>query len=522
MKNTSILAGYAIFETVVVFLFTLLVARFLGPTDFGKLGWALSYALLTSVWSDPGLSLAMTKLVATSHGDQQLEYVANGLSLRLLLTSGVFLLSLVPFAFVSYMRENAWLILLILVSEHMRNMALYFCGVFRGHQQNKFEAISLGTERVGALLLAWTMFHFGFGLRAVAWVYVAARTTSLLVAVTSNIRTFGWRPLGIDKALFQRIRLETMPLAVLIICERMNTYLPPIFVKAFARFYAAHISVGNLGANAIARLGDTQLGMFQAAFKSIYPAVLMSAAVAGSLYAPMAARFVSNPAESARLYRGGLRGLLHLLLPAAVITLLLTPQLMIVLYGPEYAESAPILRWLTGYMIAATFISLNHLFMPAINRQKVVGIVQSISVVVNITLGFFFISRWGAEGAGMSLGVAQAVVACIYVAMAHRFGKAGLAAREWFTMAAAFLLAAVALYVARPHLPGPGVPELLARFATGRALMMLNSLVVVLEGTALSVIVYVSFLFGLGGVSNEERRMFGAVWRRLALRTAQP
>lgn len=499
MKNTSILAGYAVFETVVVFFFTLLVARYLGPTDFGRLGWALSYAVLTSVWSDPGVSIAMTKLVATSQGDRQLEYVANGLTLRMLLTSGVFLLSLVPFTFVSYMRENAALILLILVSEHMRNMALYFCGVFRGHQQNKFEALSLGSERVGALLLAWTLLHMGFGLHAVAWVYVAARSTSLVVAVTSNVRAFGWRPLGFDRSLLSRIRVETMPLAVLIICERINMYLPPLLVKAFA--------------------DERALGIFNAAFKAVYPAVLMCTAVAGSLYAPMAARFQADPAESARLYRGGLRGLLHLLLPAAAISYLLAPQLTIVLYGPEYVESAGVLRWLTAYFVTIAFIALNHLFMPAINRQRVVGVVSLVSVVVNAGLGIFFISRWGAEGAGMSLAAAQIVIACVYVAMARHYGKAGLSPREWFTMTAAFLLAAGSLYLARPYLPGPGVPALLQSMVAGRHLLMLRALVEVLEGTALSVGVYLAVLFGLRGISAEERRMFRSVARRLALRS---
>ena len=497
MKNTSILAGYAVFETVVVFFFTLLVARYLGPTDFGKLGWALSYALLTSIWSDPGIGIAMTKLVATSHGERQLEFVANGFSLRLVLTAGVILLSMAPCAFVPYMRENAGLILLILVSEHMRNMALYFCFVFRGHQQNKFEALSLGTERLGALLLAWPLLYLGFGLRAVAWVYVAARATSLIVAVTSNVRAFGWRPLGFDRTLLNRIRLETLPLAVLIICERMNMYVPPLLVKAFADEHA--------------------LGIFNAAFKAVYPAVLMCTAVAGSLYAPMAARFHADPAESARLYRAGIRGLLHLLLPAAVITLLLAPQVTIVLYGPEYQESARVLQFLTAYFVAIIFIAVNHLFMPAINHQRVVAAVSLVSVVVNIGLAVACISRWGAMGAGISLASAQVLIGFVYVAMARRYGKAGLAPREWFTMAAAVLLAAGVLYLARPHLPGPWISSLLERVADGRHLLMLRSLVEVLEGTALSVGIYVAFLFGLGGVSAEERRMFQSVARRLQL-----
>jgi O-antigen/teichoic acid export membrane protein len=479
----------------VVFTFTLLLARWLGPDDFGRWGWATSYALLTSVWSDPGIGLAMTKLVATSDGERQMNFVATGFTIRLILTGIVFTLALLPFTFVPYMRENAFVFIVVLVSEQMRNMALYFCSVFRGRQRNKFEAIAMGTERIGALALTWPLLQLGFGIRAVAFVYVVARGTSLVVAVAENVRAFGWRPIGVDRSLMSRISAETLPMAVLIICERTNMSLPPLLVKAFGTEHA--------------------LGIFNAAFKTVFPAVLMCTAVAGSLYAPMAERFQSDPAQSARLYRNGIRGLMHLLLPPAVITLLLSSQVTILLYGPEYVSSAPILRMLTPYFLAMIFITVNHLFLPAINRGRVVAVVSVVSLVVNVGLGLLFISRWGAEGAGLSMAMAQGVSACVYVTMAHRFGKAGLALREWFTMAAAFLLAGGALYLARPYLIGPGVSLLLERMFEGRHLLMMRAFIEVVEGAALSVIVYLSFLFGLGGVSVEERRMFAAVARRL-------
>src|SRR5258708_4431365 len=97
MTNTALLAGYAAFEMVVVFLFTVLLARYLGTAEFGRLGFALSYALLFSVLSDPGISVAMTKLVATSDGERQSLLVGTGLALRLMLSGAVFAISLVPF-----------------------------------------------------------------------------------------------------------------------------------------------------------------------------------------------------------------------------------------------------------------------------------------------------------------------------------------------------------------------------------------------------------------------------------------
>ena len=479
--NTAILTGYTVFETVVVFLFTVVVARYLGTQEFGRLGFALSYALLFSVLSDPGISIAMTKLVATSDPDRQSRFVANGLALRLVLSAAVFLVSLVPFAFSPYMRQIFGLVLVIVVSELLRNLAIFLCFVFRGHQQNKYEAISMGVERVGSLVAGWILLHMGFRTFTVALVYLGARLASLLVAIAIYRSRFDWTAPHFDRGVLESIRLQTYPLAVLVICERANMYLPPILVTWFA--------------------GELATGIFQAAFKAVMPAVLLCTAVAASLYAPMAARFAIDPAESARLYRSGTRGLLHLLLPSAVLTLLLPRQIVLLLYGPEYLAAAPVLQLLTPYFVSIVFVAVNHLFLPAIEHQRVVGAVSIFSVALNVGLGLVLIEHWGATGAAWALTVAQVVVAAVYAGMAHRFGAASLSWKEWRTIAAAFAGALAAVALARPVLSDHALPALVVAGACA--------------GVA-----YFGIMAFLGGISNEERNVLRLLTRRLFPRAA--
>ena len=476
MTNTAVLAGYAAFEMVIVFLFTVLLARYLGVQEFGRLRFALSYALLFSVLSDPGISIAMTKLVATSQGERQSRLVGAGLTLRLMLAGIMFVVSLSGFAFSPYMRQSAGLIIVLLVSEHLRSLALYLCCVFRGHQWNQYEAFSLSVERVGCLLGGWVLLRAGFGVYAIGALYLFSRLASLLVAASIYVRHCAWPPLNLCTDLLRRIKVETFPLAVLVICERVNMYLPPMLVTVLA--------------------GEYVTGVFAAAFQAVMPAVLLSTAVAGSLYAPMAARFAANPAESARLYRAGVRGLLHLLLPAAAITILLPQQVILVLYGAEYLPAVPVLQWLTPYFISIVFIAVNHLFMPAIDRQRIVGIVSVISVVLNVVLGVNLIRLWGATGAAISLAVAQTVVAVVYIAVAHRYGQATLKLNEWCAIIAAFTAALMAVGVTRAEL-GPG------------------SLPALLEGASISILVYFLVLAVLGGVSTEERNALRHLTRKL-------
>ena len=418
----------------------------------------------------------MTKLVATSEGERQSRLVGTGLALRLMLSGTVFAISLLPFAFSQYMRQSAGLIVAVLISEHLRNLALYLCCVFRGHQRNQYEALSLSVERVGCLLGGWLLLRAGFGTYAIGFLYLFSRLASLTVAVAIYARRFVSPTLNLNRDMLQRIRTETYPLAVLVICERVNMYLPPILVTVIA--------------------GQFVTGIFQAAFKAVMPAVLLSTAVAGSLYAPMASRFAQDPAASARLYHAGVRGLLHLLLPAAVITILLPQQVILVLYGAEYLPAAPVLQWLTPYFISIIFIAINHLFMPAIDRQKIVGIVSVISVVLNVMLGVWLIRMWQATGAALSLVLAQAIVATVYITLAQRYGRAALKLHEWCAIALSFAVAFLAVGALRAEL-------------SARPILAL------LEGSGLSALAYFLTLAVLRGVSTDERNALRRITGKL-------
>ena len=65
INNSLLLSVYYVFEAGLLFVLTLLLARFLGVAEFGRLAFAFSYGLLLAVLSDAGLSLMMTKRRAT-------------------------------------------------------------------------------------------------------------------------------------------------------------------------------------------------------------------------------------------------------------------------------------------------------------------------------------------------------------------------------------------------------------------------------------------------------------------------
>ena len=131
LGNSAILSAYYVLDSALLFLTTLLLARYLGVSDFGKLSFALAYGLVLYVLTDPGISLTLTKLVARDRRPSN-QGIANGFTLRLLLVGAGCLVGLIPLPFSAYLWTNALVLVPVIWSEQIRGLTLTYCACFRG------------------------------------------------------------------------------------------------------------------------------------------------------------------------------------------------------------------------------------------------------------------------------------------------------------------------------------------------------------------------------------------------------
>lgn len=215
LSNTAILGVYYVLESGLLFFLTLLLARYLGVAEFGRLAFALSYGLMLSVLSDPGISLVVTKFVARTP-DPTSQWISEGFRLRLLMVGGTLAIGFAPLSFSHYLRANAVLFVAIVVSEQIRGLTLTYCALFRGFQVMSLEAIVLGVERVSLLVAAYLLLRRGYRAEAIGYVYLGARVLSfLLAAAIFRMRIGAFGPKA-NLTLIRTIVREAFPLGVLV------------------------------------------------------------------------------------------------------------------------------------------------------------------------------------------------------------------------------------------------------------------------------------------------------------------
>ena len=390
LSNTAILSGYYAVEAALLFALVVLFARYLAVSDFGRLSFVLSYALLLVV-ADPSINIVLIKLIS-QNPDELAYWAGQGISLRLITGAIIFTAGLAPFLFSDYFQSNALLFIPIILSEQVRGVSLTYCAIFRGMQAMILEPVVLGVERLLVLSLVTVVLVHHAGIAWIGAVYAGGRIASVAVAAILFRSQFARIALSLPEQ-WKRILGEAGPLGVLTISERVNMNLIPTLLTLIR--------------------GEYLVGIFQSAFKIAMLPITVCGVLSGSLFPAMSAA-VADRERLEKLFFYGLRLVWHVLLPFAAITLVLSKNTIGALFGARYLAAAPILRVLAVYYLCASLVIFGYYLMVALSRPRFVIQLAIINIVITIGLGIPLMYAFGPMGAAVALGVSYVVVAIGY------------------------------------------------------------------------------------------------------------
>jgi O-antigen/teichoic acid export membrane protein len=195
-------------------------------------------------------------------------------------------------------------------------------------------------------------------------------------------------------------------------------------------------------------LTDDRIGIYAASSRLLYASLFLFAAIGAMLY-PMFSRLLHDgDRRVSGLYA---RGTLVLFIASALMAQLfitLAPSIIHLLYGDAFAESVVVLR------ILAVFLPLFGLGLLASNVLMVSNAVwkaaaaSGIALLVGVLLCYPFILAWNISGAALTVLVAEAVAATLFVILAQRELRLTLRWRKLFSAVIAVVAAPTGLALA--------------------------------------------------------------------------
>ncbi len=350
VANVSVMLPYHAVDSLLVFLYTMLIARSLGAHDFGLFATGVAIGALLFLVMDFGSSILVVRDVASNR--PVASALKSAMVMKLLVTLGLGVMSgLMGIGRISWSPLLA-LFGLLCAAEGMRSLLTHLQAVLLG--QNRTPAVAviglLEKATVLAVITAWILWGGTLTLTAVGLALLVGRSAPALIGVLLTREV--WSGGSIHPSHAIRYSISSRQVGLFVFSERLLIYCLPIL-----------ISVG---------AGMAATGQFQAAFKVLLAPVSFFTAFASALYPVVAGMGAAPRAQTRRTVS---LGLLIVCAAACWFGLLLLFQggsIVLLVFGESFRPAGALLQALAPVAVLFGIWQFCLHVLTGLNHERVV------------------------------------------------------------------------------------------------------------------------------------------------------
>ncbi len=271
-----------------------------------------------------------------------------------------------------------------------------YYAVFQAREAQQYIAYSLVIQRFATSIVGIAALMAGASLVEVCVIFVAGSVLGLLAA-RRWLHTRVTRPAGqIDRSRWMELAKRSAPLG-----------LATVIYLALIRLDATLIGFLEGGAD------NSAVGHYGAAFRLVDATMFLSIAFGGAIL-PWFSRHTENTTVPlARGYELGLKLLAGVLLPIGAFYVLFAPELIDLLYGPEFGDAVVPLRILGAMTVLFGLNSYVSIVLVARNRVWEFTRPAAIVLVQNLAFNLVLIPKYGAAGAAANAVISGVLLAAM-------------------------------------------------------------------------------------------------------------
>lgn len=371
LKNTFWLFLSEGFSKLLMLIFFVLLARYLGVESYGVFTFLYALVTLFATVGDFGLNLLLIRELARNKKATQ-KYVEN-IFLMKVLFAVISVLLVVGIAFTSVKIAGNWQLLAGLITYLViSSFGDFFRSIFRAHERMQYEAASKILQSVLIFILGLLLLYQKATSAQITIAFVVGATVSLLltaITVRRLITPFG---LKYDKRVWNELFKEGWPLG-------LNAILFVIYFKIDT------IMLGYLSSN-------SQVALYNTAYIIIDGLAFILIGLTLKAAFPQMVQAINKSAREAiakiqRILYYETLGLAVVL----IIIFSLSGILMNILYGNQYVGSAALLRILLFALLFMNLGTFASYTLVSLKKQKYVLYVAVWAVIINVGLNYMFI-----------------------------------------------------------------------------------------------------------------------------------
>lgn len=400
-RNLSWLFVSQIIAAICGFVWTLLIARYLGVSDYGILGFATSFTGILAILNDMGIATHIIRHISTDY-DSTNKYLGNGLVLKSIFSIANFGLSLVILIIMRCDPITIAVTMLFTIETIIKALYGLFTGTFQAYEEGKYQGISNTLMNLLLLIFIFLVIFTDKGLFGITFAYILANLIGFICLYYYLQKHITKPKIEFDKQFCKTIVIAAIPFAL------------------SSLLYTIYYSIDVVMLTEL--VGNYATGIYNATYKLISVLTLFYSVYIAVIFPVMSKLFKNDKKILIISFEKSAKYLTLITIPLAIATMFYSTDIITLFFGKEYAAaSSPlsILIWTICLLFingaAATLLNASY-------EEVAVTKVNAIAAVFNIILNFYMIPHYTYNGAAITTVLSDLLILLIYLYLMNKKG----------------------------------------------------------------------------------------------------
>jgi O-antigen/teichoic acid export membrane protein len=403
LKNIGSLFTSQVLSYIIILIFTIYLVRYLGVTNYGILSFALALTSMLGIFADFGLNTLMTREIAR---DKSLatKYINNIYSIKLIQVSILMIFVIILVKILNYPIETVYVLYFMMIFLIFSTFSNFFTSIFQSYEKLEYQSIASVLNSTLMLTGVLILIYYSYDLVTFSILYALISGLILLyyIFISSKIFKFSRPKIEIDWDFWK---------------PTIRTAAEFGFIGVFVTIY---IWIDSVMLSFMQ--GNDAVGLYNAAYRIVLLLLFIPTVINSAIFPVMSRLYVSSSNSLEKIVEKYFKYMLLIGIPIGVAITILANQIIILIFGISFAESAPalqILIWATVFTFGnAAFVQL----FQSINKQILLTKITFLGMVVNIVLNFILIPKFSYIAASFNTLITEFIILSLVMIVAYRLG----------------------------------------------------------------------------------------------------
>lgn len=400
-KNMSWLLISQIIASVCAFIWTILIARYLGVSEYGVLGFAISLTGILVITVDFGISAHIVRHISTDY-DSSSKYLGNAIPLKSIFAVGSFILTLIILIIMKSNELTITVTLLFTIEMIIKSFINLFNGTFQAFEEGKYQGIGNTILNLTLLVFILISIFSDLGIYAIAISYILANVIALIYEFYVLRKHVTKPKYELDSEFCKTITKLSIPFAI-------GGILYTIYYSIDV------VMLTNL-------VGSYSTGIYNATYKLISVLTLFYSIYTAVIY-PVMSKFYKNDTSLLLIsFEKSVKYLMLVMIPLAIGTMFYSLDIIQLIYGHEYDAASSVLTILIWTVCLLFVNGACNTLLLASHKEVTTLKIYGIAAVFNVILNFFMIPYFAENGAALTTVLSDLLILILFAYVMYKMG----------------------------------------------------------------------------------------------------